>query len=165
VQSFSTALSNRIEAMAQTHTLLAEGKWVGTSLRRVIEDDVVPTTLEQAGRLTIRGDDIFLSPLEALALSMVLHEMMTNAVRHGALSVPQGAVSVEWNIDEQAGSIVVCWNESGVPQSGLAGDMGTGIGLITRTIEEDLHGSVEFNFAPDGLRCELRLPVGDASLR
>ncbi len=86
----TTALRHRIQAMAQTHILLAEGKWVGTSLRRLIEEDVAPAGLAQRGRMMLSGEDLFLSPLEALALSMVLHELLTNALRHGALCTEQG---------------------------------------------------------------------------
>jgi two-component sensor histidine kinase len=165
VKSFSTTLRHRIQAMTQTHTLLAEGKWVGTSLRTLLTGDGAPSTLEHRQRMTLSGDDLFISPLEALALSVVLHELVTNALNHGALSTPQGAVSIHWGVDESSEQIVLRWEESGGAALQAAVDPSTGINLISRTIEDELHGTVKFDFAPAGLRCELRLPLGDKSLR
>jgi len=165
VQSFATTLRHRIQAMSQTHILLAEGKWVGTSLRKLIEEDVAPATLAQRDRLSLRGDDLFLSPLEALALSTVLHELLSNALEHGALSTEHGRVSIEWNLDAPADALNIRWRETGGPTLTPPVVPGTGIDLVVRTIKDDLRGNVEFVFALDGLCCDVRLPVGDSSLR
>lgn len=165
VHSFSTTLRHRILAMTQTHTLLAEGKWVGTSLRNLLNADLAPLTSEQWQRIAISGEDLFLSPLEALALSMVLHEMMTNTLKHGALTVAQGAVSIHWGIDANSERIVLRWEETGGPELAGAKLPLIGMNLIARTIEDELHGTAEFDFAPAGLRCEIRLPTGDPALR
>ncbi len=165
VQSFATTLRHRIQAMTQTHTLLAEGKWIGTSLRNLLEFDLMPSTSEQRQRIAISGDDLFISPFEALALGTVLHEMLTNTLKHGALTTALGAVSIHCGIDESSERIVIRWEESGGPELRAKIEPSTGIGLITRTLEDELHGSVAFDFARSGLRCEMRLPVGDASLR
>jgi light-regulated signal transduction histidine kinase (bacteriophytochrome) len=165
MHSFTTALRHRIQAMTQAHTLLAEGKWVGTSLRTLIEEDVAPATPGQKKRIFISGDDLFLSPLETLALSMVLHELLTNALKHGALSAEQGRVAVDWDMDIAKDGLRIHWRETGGPKLQPAVTSGTGIDLITQTIEHDLRGRVDFAFAPEGLNCTLRLPVGDPSLR
>jgi two-component sensor histidine kinase len=151
--------------MTQTHALLAEGKWVGTSLRKLIDDDVAPATLAQRDRISLSGDDFFLSPLEALALSMALHELLTNALKHGALSTERGRVSIEWNMDAVGGALGIRWKETGGPTLTPPVVPGTGIDLVVRTIKDDLRGNVEFVFALDGLCCDVRLPVGDSSLR
>ena len=165
MQSFALTLHHRIQAMTQTHILLAGGKWVGTSLRKLLEEDVAPTTLGQRDRISLSGDDLFLSPLEALALSMVLHELLTNALKHGALSSDQGRVSIEWDMDAARDAIFIRWKEAGGPMLTVPVTPGTGIDLIVRTIKDDLRGNVDFVFSRDGLCCEVRLPVGDPSLR
>jgi chemotaxis family two-component system sensor kinase Cph1 len=144
VRTFATGLRHRIQAMAQTHTLLSEGKWVGTSLRTLIETDVVPASENHRARMTLAGDDILLSPLEALALSMVLHELMTNAERHGALSTEQGNIAIEWLIDTTAAVICLSWRETArlVVSSVLVPR--NGIDLIQRTVEEELGGTHGF---------------------
>ncbi len=163
--SFATALRHRIQAMTQTHVLLAEGKWVGTSLRKLIEEDVAPATLGQRDRITLCGEDLFLSPLEALALSMVFHELLTNALKDGALSGEQGKVVIHWDMDVPGDTLRIQWQEAGGPRLTSPVTPGAGIGLVTRTITDDLHGTVDFAFTPDGLCCEVRLPLGDKTLR
>lgn len=165
IQSFTTALRHRIQAMSQTHMLLAEGKWVGTSLRKLLEEDVAPATPGQRQRLFISGDDLFLSPLETLGLSMVLHELLTNALKHGALSTEQGRVDVDWDMDMAKDGLGIRWKETGGPMLKSSVTRGSGIDLITRTVEGDLRGRVDFAFTPGGLTCAMRLPVGDSSLR
>ena len=145
--------------------MLAEGKWVGTSLRKLIVEDVAPATLAQRDRISLRGEDLFLSPLEALALSMVLHELLINALKHGALSTEPGRVLIEWDTDVAGDALRIRWQESGGPLLTAPAAPGTGIDLIIRTINADLRGNVEFAFALDGLCCELCLPLGDTSLR
>jgi two-component sensor histidine kinase len=165
IQSFATAMRHRIQAMTQTHALLAEGKWVGTSLRKLLEDDLAPATLGQRHRISLCGDDFFISPLEALALSMVLHELLTNALKHGALSTENGRVSVEWGMDVADDAFTVRWKETGGPTVTPPAALGTGLDLIIHTIQDDLRGDVDFSFAQGGLCCEVRLPLGDSSLR
>jgi light-regulated signal transduction histidine kinase (bacteriophytochrome) len=163
--SFATALRHRIQAMSQTHALMAEGKWVGTSLRRLLEEEVAPAARGGRDRMALLGDDLFLSPLEALALSMVLHELLTNAQQHGALSTERGRVSIECTLDPAGEEIRIRWTETGGPVPASPAAPGTGIDLMVRTIKDDLHGNVDFAFAPEGLCCAVRLPAGDLSLR
>jgi light-regulated signal transduction histidine kinase (bacteriophytochrome) len=164
VRSFATGLRHRIQAMTQTHNLLSEGKWVGTSLRTLIESDVAPAGQTHRDRMKLTGEDILLSPLEALALSMVLHELMTNAEKHGAFSTEHGKVAIDWQVDAAAAVICIDWRESG-GRSGSINAPGSGIDVIERTLEEELGGSAKLAFPIDGLYCELRLPLGDTSLR
>jgi light-regulated signal transduction histidine kinase (bacteriophytochrome) len=165
IQSFATALRHRIQAMTQTHMLLAEGKWVGTSLRKMLEEDVASASLGHRNALSFHGNDVFLSSLEALALSMVFHELLTNAIKHGALCAELGRVSVDWDVDLAENRLVIRWRETGGPASSIPVTPATGLDQVSRTIREDLHGTVDFDFAPDGLSCEVRLPVGDPALR
>lgn len=107
---------------------------------------------------------MLLSPLEALALSVVLYELMTNAQKHGALSTQHGTLALEWRVDAPAAVICIDWRESGRP-AGSINAPGSGIELIERTLKEELGGSANLVFAADGLHCELRLPLRDTALR
>jgi light-regulated signal transduction histidine kinase (bacteriophytochrome) len=165
MQAFATALRHRIQAMTQTHMLLAEGKWVGTSLRKMLEEDLAPAAAGKRAAVTLRGDDVLLSPLETLAMSMVFHELLTNALRHGALCAEQGRVGIEWSTDLPKDTLSIRWRESGGPVVRTPATPFTGLDLVVRTIKDDLHGTVDFEFAAHGFGCEVRLPVGNTSLR
>jgi light-regulated signal transduction histidine kinase (bacteriophytochrome) len=165
MQAFATVLRHRIQAMTQTHVLLAAGKWVGTSLRKLLEADVMPTAGAQLGRISLHGDDIFLSPLEALAMSMVFHELLTNALEHGALSTERGQVAIEWNRNVADDELAIRWQEIGGAPVTVPTEPAGGLDLIQKTIKEDLHGNVDLEWARDGLCCKVRLRIGDTSLR
>ena len=165
VQSFATNLQNRIKAMAQAHNLLAEGRWIGASMHKVAQEETEPFAESGGSRISISGIELFLSPIEALALSMVLHELVTNAVKHGALSTPPGRAALSWGEDPELHQIWVRWEESGGPTVAAEVEPGLGLTLIDRTVTHELHGSVELQFRPQGFYCEIRIPAGNPATR
>ena len=164
VQGFATTLQQRIQAMLQTHILLSEGRWIGTSLRRLLEGDFASLASAQRERIELSGDDVFLSPLEALALSVVFYELISNALEHGALSVDRGKVAVTWRLDAASRLLSITWSETDGPLPPSPLVAGAGMEGVKHTIVEELHGSVDFETA-GGLRCRIELPAGDLALR
>jgi light-regulated signal transduction histidine kinase (bacteriophytochrome) len=165
VQAFATTLQNRIQAMAQTQNLLAEGRWVGTSLRKLTEEEIAPFI--EAGRapISITGADILLSPTEALAMSLVMHELLSNAVAHGALGSATGTVRISWSIDLAIERLIFRWEELGGAPRSKVPESDFGWPFIKHTLEAELEGSAAFEVRPEGFYCELRLPAGAMNIR
>jgi len=98
-------------------------------------------------------------------LSLVLQELTTNALKHGSLSTPGGLVSIEWDLNEPARTLLIVWRERGGPTVKGPIFKGIGLDLIQTTIEQELHGSVAIVVEAQGLRCDVHLPTGDLKTR
>jgi light-regulated signal transduction histidine kinase (bacteriophytochrome) len=158
IRAFATRLEQRIDAMLQKDSLLAAGRWVGTSLHNVIADEIDPLNL--GDRISRRGEQVLLTPLEALALTLVMQELATNALKAGALSTADGRISVEWDLAVPARALHIIWRESGGPAMAAAPKPGIGLNLVRKTIEDELQGKVAFLVDSSGYRCEIWLPSG-----
>lgn len=114
--------------------------------------------------MTVEGPEIALSSREVQVLTLVLHELATNAVKYGALGKRGGRLAVGWSVDRAEPQAVanIEWVESGVALDvdSANGKRGFGRDLIERAVPYDLGAQTVFEFRPEGLRCELRVPVG-----
>jgi diguanylate cyclase len=150
------AFLGRLAAFAQTHTLLAQGRWRGARLRAL-----VGAALEAYdGRVHLDGPDVLLQPRATQALGMVLHELATNAAKYGAWSIPEGRVAVRWRV--RAGDprrLVVEWTEHGGPAVKPPSRRGFGTRLVEWSLVHELDGSAELDFGPEGLCCAIELPL------
>jgi len=158
------AISGRIAALAQAHTLLAESRWDGADLRRLIEDELAPYRDGSGTRVQMTGDPVWLTPTAAQPVIMAIHELTTNAVKYGALSRPSGRVSVTWQCPHD-GELRIAWIEPGGPPVRAPARRGFGSTAINRMIRDQLGGDVKYDWRPEGLRCELIIPIGGASRR
>ena len=146
-------LSGRIQSMSQAHDLLAVSQWSGVALRRAVAIILRPWTSKHA--LTVEGVDVRLAAERAMPVCMLLNELATNAVKHGALSSPEGQIALEWVVDD--GDVSLTWTESGGPLlDGQPPQQGTGLGLIHGFIEHQLGGSLEMEWLHKGLRVTMR---------
>jgi PAS domain S-box-containing protein len=150
----------RLMALSRAHNLLTEQNWGGAALDRVVRDATEHLSGERA-RFDIAGDPVWLSPRAALALALALHELGTNAAKHGALSREGGRVRVRWR--EEGEMLRLEWKESGGPPVSLPERRGFGSRLIERGLAADLGGTASLDFEPDGLRC--RIEASAASVR
>ena len=96
IEGYVTAVQGRIAALARTHTLLAESRWQGADFRKLIDDELAPFCGEKNDRCIMSGPAISLNPAIAQSLALVIHELVTNAAKYGALSVPSGRVAINW---------------------------------------------------------------------
>jgi PAS domain S-box-containing protein len=161
--AFAAAFQARLMALARAHDLLTRENWEGAPL-----GEVVRAALEAGGEGRVDnacggcgGPDAapLLAPAQALALAMALHELAANALKHGALSVPGGRVSVTCRADPGSGARVVEWLErGGPPVAGLPARRGFGLRLLQRGLAMQAGMAAELSFEPEGLRCALRLP-------
>lgn len=158
--AYVASLKGRIGAMARTHSLLNRGRWRGASLRQVIEDELSPYASNPAA-FTVGGPDGVLPPRKVLNLAMVVHELATNAAKYGALSVPDGRVSVTWRITGTTNDdrrLRLLWQETGGPFVSAPAQRGFGTHLIERGAVEP-GSDVKLSFAAEGVTCLIDFPL------
>ena len=158
VEELVKALEGRIGALARAHNLLAGARWEGAEIQRLVGEELAPYRIDDGGRIDLSGPAMSLAPTAAQSLAMALHELATNAAKYGALSTPGGRVAITWQYDDAAGLLVLYWRETGGPPVRQPARRGFGMGVIERTIGQQIGGEARFDWRPDGLVCELRLP-------
>jgi two-component sensor histidine kinase len=147
-------LLDRLMALSSTHNLLVKHAWESASL-----DELVDATLKPYGRsYALQGAGLSLDPNFAVSLGMALHELATNALKHGAWSRGAGQVDVAATAD--SGEMVIVWRESGGPPVAPPARRGFGSRLLERGVAAELGGQVVLDFAPTGLICTIRAPLG-----
>lgn len=159
VMAFVGDLHGRLRAMAKAHSLLSRSRWEGAELRSLVEEELHPHLGGEGGvpRVSIAGPDIRLRPKAALAVSLALHELATNASKHGALSARTGRVVVAWRI---AGpTLVLEWRESGGPVVVPPAHRGFGSLMLERSLAYEVGGRVRLDFLPDGVACLVEMPL------
>ncbi|HEV7263961.1 MAG TPA: PAS domain-containing protein [Falsiroseomonas sp.] len=160
VEAYARAVEGRVAALSRAHTLLAKGHWRGADLRIVAEEALVPfRAADGAGPVaTLHGPPLPLTPTAVQALSMTLHELATNAAKHGALSVPHGRLQLTWEIID--GMLRICWTEADGPAVTLPpARHGFGSSLITATVTRQLGGKASADWREGGLIWEARVPL------
>jgi PAS domain S-box-containing protein len=146
----------RLVALSNAHNQLADRRWQDADLRALAEEVLAPYRADH--RITLDGDAVMVSAKLAVSLSMVLHELATNAVKYGALSVTPGRLSVSWRRGG-ADRLVLEWRETDGPSVPPPIRRGFGTRFIAGAIGGELGGQVEHEFAPDGVRCRIETPL------
>ena len=158
--AFGAAFQARLLALARAHDLLTREDWTGAALDAVARAALEPLAIDST-RMDLSGgaSGLVLPPGAALALAMALHELATNALKHGALSVPDGRVSVACKTAPADGAPVVEWVErGGPPVAGPPSKRGFGLRLLGRGLATQAGMGADILFEPDGVRCTLRMP-------
>lgn len=164
---FRQSFDARLLALSEAHDALAQAQWLSSELQDLIKQ--LQRAQGAANRILLTGDRVVLEPRASLTLSMVFHELMANALQHGALSAPGGNITVNaaWNTTTRPYSLTIDWLEAQGPAVAVTAAQGFGFRLIRRSIERELDGSAEVRFAGAGLQWTLTLPwdapAGDAS--
>jgi PAS domain S-box-containing protein len=156
---FVNALDGRIQSIAAAHSLLSQSRWSGVSLTDVIRHQLAPYTTD--ANTMIAGQDVMLTPAQTQAVAMVIHELVTNAAKHGALSSPNGRVLVSWerNGADATAILMITWRELGSPPIAAPVQSGYGSSLIRDLIPHELGGTVDLVFASDGACCKIEIPL------
>jgi len=162
IDEFLRSLNGRIQSMAAAHTLLSKSGWQSIGLDALVHNQLAPYATDK--NVTISGTDIMLTAAEVEAVAKVLHELVTNAAKHGALSISGGRVSVNWdrkpNGDRTNLSIV--WQERDGPTVKSEAQSSYGTNLIRDLIPHELGGKVDLMFASQGVSCRIEIPIGQA---
>jgi PAS domain S-box-containing protein len=152
------AFEQRLGALASVHNLLTRHNWEGTTLGEVMEESVRPFRQTHADAFTFHGPRIEVSPKTAVNLALAVTELATNALKYGALSAASGQVCIQWSLSDD-GSFELSWRESGGPSVTKPERRGFGTRMIERVLANELQGSVELNFGPEGVSCTVRAPA------
>jgi two-component sensor histidine kinase len=159
--AFYRSFSNRITSLAKTHTLLTEDYWQTAPLREIALGELKPFAESRQPRFMLIGPPVELSADLAVPVGMALHELTTNAICHGALSVPDGHVEVRWSVDEVEGvrKLHLEWRERGGPPVGEPQHQGFGTTLLQRVLPMQCKAEVEVQYDPEGLRFRMQAPL------
>jgi PAS domain S-box-containing protein len=154
----------RLFALAKAHDVLTQTNWEGAELSKLIREATTPYQREDHRRFEIEGPNLWVKPRIALALSMVLHELATNAVKYGALSVSSGHVVIRWAVMPGHPTLLsILWEERDGPPVSPPTRTGFGMRLIERSLAVELGGNVNITYEPTGVVGTLTTPLDDGN--
>jgi PAS domain S-box-containing protein len=156
-QDFVTSFSGRVQALSRAHDMLTEAKMQGAQIDDLVRAHVLLGASDR--RITCSGPALMLDAQSALHLALVLHELATNARKHGALSTPQGRLTLSWDL-RRNGEQTLClsWKESGGPEVSVPMERGFGSTLIEKTLQTH-GGEVVVGFDRDGVSSRITMPL------
>jgi two-component sensor histidine kinase len=164
IDEFRKKFMQRLQGLAASHDLLVNRNWQGASLADLVRDQLAPFAEVGSARLHVSGPDILVSPEAAQAIGLALHELATNAVKYGALSVPIGQVTVFWALENHGTELPrlrLNWAEQNGPLVTPPTHKGFGHLMFAEMIAKQLNGKIATNFAPQGLNWELSIPTAN----
>lgn len=158
VAGFVEVFQARLHAMARTFELLSRRRWSDVDIRQIMEEALQPFA---GDRLHLEGPPLVLHPKAALSIGMVLHELVTNAVKYGALSSSNGILKVDWRAvgGDDAPRVEISWIEHDGPAVTVPHREGFGSQLVKGEVFYTLQGDVKLDFASDGLRVNISFPA------
>src|SRR5215469_4322473 len=150
--------------MAEAHALLSRGRWQGVGLVDVVRHELAPYA--KAGNTSVVGPDVVMTADVTQVVAMVLHELVTNAAKYGALSTPNGKVSVRWDRRLNGNpepELLIEWQENGGPPPVIPAREGYGTSVIRNLIPYELGGTVDLAYTLSGVRCKIEIPFEQAT--
>ena len=154
-EGLKQAIEGRILALAKVHSLFVDTHWIGAELSTIARHELAPYSEKDATGVRIDGPQVLLEPNAAQVVAVTLHELATNAAKYGALSVPNGRISLTWTHNAD-GRLVLHWTETGGPAVKVPTHQGFGTRIIEQMIGQ-LKGKARFDWHADGLVCEITL--------
>jgi len=167
--TYAKAVEGRISALARVQTLLSEDRWRGASLHALLKAELAPFVWEGGGELgpraELEGLPVLLPPNAAQPIAMATHELATNALKHGALSVPGGRVKVSWRLTgsghEPEDKLVLRWVETNGPKvTSPPTRRGFGTRVLESIVRGQLGGTLSIDWPDSGLVCKIEIPLG-----
>jgi two-component sensor histidine kinase len=162
-EAFLERIGERLQGLSANQDLLIESGWRGAEMLRVVQAQLTQVTNLTPEQVSLNGDSVFLSPTAAQTLGIAIHELASNAVRHGALSTRNGRVTINWLLGDSGGmpELIITWRETDGPPVAPPGYAGFGTAIIRRITGQSVGGKVTTEFEPTGLTWELRAPARD----
>jgi PAS domain S-box-containing protein len=162
VDEFVRSLDSRIQAISRAHSLLRRDSWIGINLNDFIQELLAPFISKQGQNIRAEGTSISLRPKAAQSLALALHELATNAVKYGALSVPEGRVDITWEAAAStSGMVKLTWREADGPAVHKPSATGFGLTAI-RAVAAELGADLRIDFDQDGVVIVFEGPFGQA---
>lgn len=151
------ALSSRLVSLAKAHDILTQENWVGADLEELADAALSPHA--SLGRFELSGPPVRLPPSQALSLAMAFHELATNAIKYGALSMEKGTVAIRWSVEESVAGkrLRIEWRERDGPAVSAPTRKGFGTRMLERILDPDSAGTVGIEFPPSGVVCVFEL--------
>ncbi|WP_441985627.1 sensor histidine kinase [Microvirga sp. 2YAF29] len=161
VDEFYRSFADRIISLSNTHNLLTEDYWQTAPLIEMFRNELAHYDDGAMRRITLDGPRVELSADLAVPVGMAVHELTTNAAKHGALSVPGGQIAVTWTIrDLEAGRLLIIdWVERGGPKVEQPRRKGFGSTLLHRVLTHQCHATISIAYDPEGLSCHMEIPL------
>jgi two-component sensor histidine kinase len=160
VKEYVAAVEGRISALARVHTVLSLSSWQGAEIGQLIEEELSPYSSSE--QIEIQGPKLQLHPSTAQTLALAIHELITNSVKYGALSVRAGLLDVRWKILD--GNLELSWDERGGPPVIKPTTRGFGTRSVIASVGSQLGGRAEFDWRVEGLLCRLWVPLERISI-
>jgi PAS domain S-box-containing protein len=158
---YAEAVQGRVDALATAHALLSEMSWRAVTLQRLVDAEIARSN--HAGRARIAGSNVELPADLVQPVALLLHEMISNAVKHGSLSASEGQLLVEWAVVNS--ELVLGWKERDGPSPPADPSPGFGLPMVEAITSRQLGGKVTLDWSVQGLSAELRLPLRKSSAR
>ena len=155
LDDFSEAFAGRLDALARSHQLLVGKEWSEVALTALAEQVLGADVA--LGRARFGGPELLLKPAQVLGLSMILHELYTNAVKYGALCGPDGMIALDWSRSGE--TVELRWVETGGSCPAEQPSSGFGQRMIAMAVKSDLQGEIERDWRPEGLTATIRFPL------
>ena len=165
LEAFAPMFNGRLGALAVAHGLLTQTAWGEVELGGLIRRIVAPYDNGGLDHITIAGPPAQLPARQVVPMTLMLHELATNAAKYGALSSEAGRLAVSWSVEGAGGArrVRLEWVESGGPRVKPPVRKGFGAALIERSMAYELDGEARLDYRPEGLRCVLSFPLGRPS--
>ncbi|GAC1554881.1 MAG: hypothetical protein NVS2B5_15040 [Beijerinckiaceae bacterium] len=158
VAEFNENFVSRLQSLSRGYDLLTASNWAPAALHTIAAEVIAPHLAYPAKQLSVHGPDISVAPKAALALSMIFHELVTNAAKYGALAIQDGKIEVEWVIDEN-NDVQLRWQEFGVPLGNRSAKHGFGTRFIKASVRHELGGSVGSLLESGGILYNFEFPL------
>lgn len=156
IEDYAGDLERRLAALASAHDQVTRVGWRPASLRRLLEEQARTWSSGGADRVLLEGPPVLLDVRAVQAFALVLHELMTNAAKYGALSVPEGTVAITWTMGD--GGLSIAWRETGGPRVTQSKRKGFGSVVINQTIPFELKGTTEIRYEATGVEADFLIP-------
>ena len=157
VATYTKVLDGRVQALARAHDQLTRQEWSPSSLRQLIEIEVDAFLMDAKDRVSMTGDAPMLKPDALSTMALVIHEMVTNAAKYGALTDHSGKISIDLRIQDD-GALQVAWREIGGPPVQAPSRRGFGTTIIEKTIPYELKGTVKTRYLMTGFEADIMIP-------
>ncbi len=154
IETYKEVVLGRVSALARAQGALASRRWENVHLHALLDEAMA--AMATPGHYRLEGPDALLHPAHAQPVSMIVHELATNAAKYGALSTEEGRVAIAW-ITTEGGDLTLTWRESGGPAVAPSGRDGFGSRLI-RQLARQMAAELSFAWAPEGLTVSLTIP-------
>src|SRR5437763_4015221 len=160
VEDFEARFRGCLQALAYSHDLLVQHDWQGATLEELLRVQLAPFGGIDSGKIVAKGPEVYLTPQTMQTLGLIMHELATNAAKHGALSTPTGSVAISWTRDPEYQGVELIWQEQGGPP--VAAPQRKGFGqVVFERIGASLDGDISTDFRPEGFVCTVTIAANN----